>query len=125
MEKAEQIRQWLGQGTGVLWLVDCLGKKSGSGGVFPTGRACVSEKTDILGNKQRRLRDSYLLKLRLAASAESDGVGNCRILSEIVELPGCPRFGENQTAAMEKARLLSTDGATAVYTAELTVEYDA
>lgn len=125
MNKAEAIRQWLAGWNGDFrWLVDCLGKKSGAAAVFPKGTKEVKRREDILGGVRRRFADSYELKLRLAASGETDGAENAAVAASLEGYTGCPVFGQNQTVKMEGGSLASADGSTAVYTVTLTIEYD-
>lgn len=125
MSKAEKMRQWLaGWNEDFIWLVDCLGKKSGAAAVFPQGTKQLVRREDILGDVRRRFADTYALKLRLAASGEADAAHNAAVVASLEGFAGCPVFGERQTVRLEHGKLGASDGSTAVYTATLTVEYE-
>ncbi len=124
MDKEEQVRRWLERAnSSFFWTVDSLGKQSRSGGVFPQGTKTVSRTTDILGNERVRLADSYLIKLRLAASGEQDSVRNAYLVRLLTNYISNPMPGKDQVMKPGKVSLISSDGSTAVYQLTLTIEY--
>ena len=130
MVELEAIRGYL-QGCPALqdipFQVDYLSKRPGLGGIFPEGAKVLSRRQDILGGEELRLREQYRIRLRLPHMAEGDNSQNAARLAALqrwaldAELP---RFGERQSAAIEKGRLVGAMGqGLGAYEAVLTVEY--
>ena len=128
MEQLQQLKAWL---MGFpLWgaadlAVDCTGAAPGDCGLFPQGVEVVSSREDVLGNRYRRLRQTYLL--RRAAVRGEDAAGWLMAFSRWAaeHAAAAPQLGNAQQLRAEKGRLLSAQQTgMGIYEVRLTLEYD-
>ena len=102
MDILELLQAWLAE-RGVLSQVDGCGLNAGETGLFPLGMEQVSTREDVLGNRVRRVRYSFLLK-----KTAVPGVDAAAWLLQMQDLAAKnpPRLGENQQFWAEKGRLV-------------------
>ena len=102
MDILEILLAWLAE-LGVLSQVDGCGLSPGETGLFPLGQQQLSCREDVLGNRVRRVRYSFLLK-----KTAVPGTDAAAWLLQMQELAAKnpPRLGENQRFWAEKGRLV-------------------
>lgn len=100
--------------------VDTLGRRSGAVGLFPQGVKCLRLWEDLLGNRKRRARYSFLLRLHLPPGESAARNLLCLQLSAAFSPP---EIGENQHFEASEGRLLKggSEGL-AIYELRLTAE---
>ena len=102
----ETVLQWLAGVEGLQGLKpEQLDAASGSCGLFCKGEQLLWEKRDILGGRLRRRKRTFLLVIHRPA-------GSLCPMETIAQkaLASAPVFGEDQTVAMENARLSRDTG---------------
>ena len=102
MEIFETLLAWL-QVHSVLPLVDRCGLQEGDTGLFPLGLEQVSVREDVLGNRVRRVRYSFLL--RRTAVPGLDAATWAMQLQQLAAYQP-PALGTDQRFWAEKGRLV-------------------
>lgn len=99
--------------------VDDNAPQPGNLGLFPKGRKLLWEKTDVLGNKKRRVQYSFLLRRQAVANEE-----NARWwLSLQKAFAGGPSLGEDTRYQAGKGQFTGKAGGLGQYEMTLTVEF--
>ena len=110
MEQLEQLKRWVMAfpqwGEGAL-TVDITGAQPGNTGLFPLGVELLESREDLLGFRQNRLRQSFLL--RRTAARGMDAAAWLLSFQQWVasNAATAPQFGARQTLRAEKGRLIA------------------
>ena len=119
MDILEILQAWL-EIRGVLPQVDSCGTNGGETGLFPLGQEQLWQKEDVLGNRVRRVRYSFLLK-KTAVPGEDAAKWLLQLQTLTAGQP--PQLGENQQFWAEKGRLVkSTSTGLGMYELRLMAE---
>lgn len=119
MDILESLRAWL-QAQGILPEVDSCGLNAGETGLFPLGMEQVSIREDVLGNRVRRMRYSFLLR-RTAVPGQDAAVWLLRLQALAANNP--PVLGDDQLFQAQKGRLVkNTSTGMGIYELRLIAE---
>lgn len=102
MDILELLQAWLAE-RGVLSQVDSCGVQTGETGLFPLGQEQLSYREDVLGNRRRRVRYSFLLK-KTAVPGENTAGWLLQMQDLAAKNP--PQLGDDQLFWAEKGRLV-------------------
>lgn len=119
MDIFEMVQQWL-QKQGILPAVDSCPLTDGETGLFPLGQEQLSCREDVLGNRMRRVRYSFLLRKTAAPGADAAA---WLLQMQALAAKDPPRLGDDRQFWAEKGRLVkNTSTGLGIYELRLIAE---